>query len=60
MKNFEMPKMVVVTLSIENIVTRSTCLKDTCYGFTCDNCGSCTKGYYCDVSDCHGSYNGYK
>lgn len=46
MKRFEVPKMKMVHLSRENVIYTSTC-----YGYQCDDCGSCVGTYFCDIFD---------
>ncbi len=53
MKAFEMPRMKVVHLVKEDIVSGSTCNTNMCYGFDCDDCPTiCTGTYHCEVFKC--------
>ncbi len=46
MKKFETPEMKVIRLTNEDIIRSSTC-----YGYQCDDCGSCVGTYTCDIFD---------
>lgn len=55
MKKFEVPKMTMVRLLKEDIVTSSSCAEyGFCDTYTCDNCGTCSQAYNCLLAfECH-------
>lgn len=56
MKVFEAPKMTLVHLANEGIITQSGgCSENMCYGYECDDC-SCTGYTGCYVQKCTGYY----
>ncbi len=59
MKAFEMPRMTVVHLIEEDIVSTSECTESygLCYNYHCDDCGSCTGTFSCLTGfECHSYY----
>lgn len=47
MKKFEVPMMMIVQLSNEDVITGSACDDKVCQGYYCDDCVECEGKYNC-------------
>ena len=52
MREFKKPKISVVRLAKEDVITGSMCYGVTCHGYYCDDCAECNGSYSCPVFLC--------